>query len=158
LVPIVPYVTDSVLVNIGQRYDVIVEANAASDDYWLRSGWISACSNNNNPDNMTGIVRYNASSTAIPTTTGINVGNYCGDEPVANLVPYLSLSVGNYTSADVTDEALSFVDGNKFTWTINSSSLYLNWSNPTTLRIFNNDSIWPTDYNVVPIDVCSIGV
>ncbi len=30
-VPIVPYATDSVLVSIGQRYDVIVEANATAE-------------------------------------------------------------------------------------------------------------------------------
>ena len=35
LVPIVPYQTSSVLVSIGQRYDIIVEANAAVDNYWL---------------------------------------------------------------------------------------------------------------------------
>lgn len=155
LVPIVPYVADSLLVSIGQRYDVIVEANAATDDYWLRAGWVSACSTNDNPNDMTGIVRYDASSTADPTTTGITVGTYCGDEPAASLVPYLSLSVGDYTDADVNEEALSFVANNAFTWTINSSSLYLNWSNPTTLRIFNDETIWPTDYNVVAIDVCS---
>jgi hypothetical protein len=103
---------------------------------------------------MTGIIRYDSSSTADPTTTSdVTVGTYCGDEPVASLVPYLALDVGNYTDADVTEEALSFLASNAFTWTINSSSLYLNWSNPTTLRIFNNDSIWPTDYNVVAIDV-----
>lgn len=27
----------------------------------------------------------------------------------------------------------------------------MNWSDPTILRIFNNESIWPTDYNVVPL-------
>ena len=156
LVPIVPYVTESVLVSIGQRYDIIVEANAASDDYWLRAGWVSACSTNDNAANMTGIVRYDSNSTADPTTTGITVGTYCGDEPAASLVPYLPLSVGNYTSADVNEEVLSFLASTAFTWTLNSSSLYLNWSNPTTLRIFNNESIWPTDYNVVAIDVCSL--
>jgi FtsP/CotA-like multicopper oxidase with cupredoxin domain len=151
LVPIVPYETDSVLVSIGQRYDVIVEANAVADNYWLRAGWVTACSANLNPDNITGIVRYDNTSTADPTTTGITVGSNCGDEPLESLIPYLAINVGNYT--EVTEEALSFAFSSYFTWTINSSSLYLNWSNPTTLRIFNDELIWPTDYNVVPINV-----
>ncbi|PMD44973.1 multicopper oxidase [Hyaloscypha variabilis F] len=150
LVPIVPYETDSVLVSIGQRYDVIVEANAVADNYWLRAGWVTACSANLNPDNITGIVRYDNTSTADPTSTGITVGSNCGDEPLESLVPYLAINVGNYT--EVTEEALSFAFSSYFTWTINSSSLYLNWSNPTTLRIFNDELIWPTDYNVVPIN------
>lgn len=39
LVPIVPYTTDNLLVAIGQRYEIIVNANATDDgDYWLRAG------------------------------------------------------------------------------------------------------------------------
>jgi FtsP/CotA-like multicopper oxidase with cupredoxin domain len=39
LVPIVPYTTDNILVGIGQRYEIIVNANATNDgDYWLRAG------------------------------------------------------------------------------------------------------------------------
>jgi FtsP/CotA-like multicopper oxidase with cupredoxin domain len=39
LVPIVPYTTDNILVGIGQRYEIIVNANATNDgNYWLRAG------------------------------------------------------------------------------------------------------------------------
>jgi hypothetical protein len=38
-----------------------------------------------------------------------------------------------------------------FTWTINSSSLFLNWSSPTNLKVYNNESIFPTDYNVISL-------
>jgi len=55
----------------------------------------------------------------------------------------------------VSQEDLSFVAGAAFTWTLNSSSLYLNWSDPTTLKVFKNETIFPTDYNVVPIEVGS---
>ncbi|KAK8112155.1 uncharacterized protein PG998_008612 [Apiospora kogelbergensis] len=34
-VPIVPYDTDSVILNSGQRYDVVVEANSDPKDYWI---------------------------------------------------------------------------------------------------------------------------
>ena len=51
LVPLVPYTTDSVVISMGQRYDIIVEANAASDNYWMRAGWITACATNSNPTN-----------------------------------------------------------------------------------------------------------
>ncbi len=53
-VPIVPYDTDSVIVSIGQRYDVIVEANASPGDYWMRGGWVTACNvPNDNPNDTT---------------------------------------------------------------------------------------------------------
>ncbi len=137
LVPIVPYAAESVVITMGQRYDLIVEANADVGDYWMRANWITACSTNDNPTEITGIVRYDSASTADPTTTGITVGTNCGDEPLASLVPYLAMDVGNYTDSDITQEELSFAFGNAFTWTINSSSLKLDWTNPTTLQIFN---------------------
>ncbi len=157
LVPIVPYTADSVLVSIGQRYDVIVEANAASGNYWLRAGWVGACSANANPANITAIVRYDNSSTADPTTSStVSTPATCGDEPLSSLVPHLSLDV---TNADIIEtEDLNFVIDNYFKWTINSSSLLLNWSDPTLLQIFNNESVFPTDYNVVGVNVSLSGV
>ena len=153
LVPIVPYVTDSLLVSIAQRYDVIVEANAVADNYWLRAGWVSSCSENANAANITGIVRYDSTSTDEPTSTGITVGTNCGDEPLASLVPYLPMNVVNFSEGAVIEEAVSFAFKDYFTWTVGGSSLYLNWSDPTTLKIFNSETIWPTEYNVVPVDV-----
>lgn len=86
LVPIVPYKTDNILISIGQRYDIIIEASAAVDDYWLRAGWQSACINDN-AANITGIIRYDPSSTADPVTTSTIVErDNCGEEDVSNLV------------------------------------------------------------------------
>ena len=89
LVPLVPYSTDSVVISMGQRYDIIVEANATTGDFWMRGGWISACQTNSDPDNITGIIRYDSSSTADPTTTSsVTVGSNCGD---VSIFYYLSL-------------------------------------------------------------------
>jgi FtsP/CotA-like multicopper oxidase with cupredoxin domain len=157
LVPLVPYAADSVDISMGQRYDLVIEANATSGDYWLRANWITACLTNGNPTGITGIVRYNANSTADPTTTStLTYSTNCGDEPLTSLVPYLAMDVGSYTDADVTQEDLSLAFSDYFTWTINSSSLYLNWSDPTILRIFNDEAVFPTDYNIVALDVRTV--
>lgn len=63
------------------------------------------------------------------------------------------MNVGNFSDSAVTQEDLSFAFSSYFTWTINSSSLLLDWNNPTTLRIFNNESIFPTEYNVNPVEI-----
>jgi hypothetical protein len=110
LVPIVPYEAESLLISIGQRYDIIIEANADSGgDYWLRSGWVTSCAGNLNAADITGIVRYDSSSTADPTTTSITVGNNCGDEPMASLIPHLALDVGVYE--EITEANLGVVFG-----------------------------------------------
>jgi FtsP/CotA-like multicopper oxidase with cupredoxin domain len=149
LVPIVPYTAETLLISIGQRYDIIVEATAESGDFWLRAGWQSLCGTNLNAANAVGIVRYDASSTADPTTTYVALAESCQDEPLTNLVPYVPLTVGEAYSENILDLAFKF--DNAFLWTINTSSLYLNWSDPTTLKIYNNESIFPTEYNVQPL-------
>lgn len=59
LVPIVPYTTDNLLVDIAQRYEIIVNANATDNgNYWLRAVWQTSCSATLNPTNAVGIIRY----------------------------------------------------------------------------------------------------
>jgi len=101
---------------------------------------------------MTGIIRYDSTSTADPTTNStVTASTSCGDVPAASLVPHLSMDVGNFSS--VNQEELSFAVPDYFRWTLNSSSLELNWTDPTTLKIFNNETIWPSDYNVQALNV-----
>ena len=153
LVPIVPYTTDSVQLTEGQRYDVIVEANAdPGSDYWIRAGWVSTCMMNDNPGDMTGILRYDNSSTADPTSTStVTPSEHCLDEPLASLVPHLAIEVTN--APNITLEQLNFEFTNQFRWTINTSSLLIDWGNPTMRQIFNGDSLFPTEYNVVAVEV-----
>lgn len=95
-VPIVPYTTDSVSLSIAQRIDVLVEANADVGDYWIRGGWVTACSNINNPSNITGILRYDSSSTADPTSTStVTASTSCGDEPYVRIIVALRPVLNN---------------------------------------------------------------
>jgi FtsP/CotA-like multicopper oxidase with cupredoxin domain len=151
LVPIVPYAADSILLNMGQRYDVIVEANATPGDYWLRGQWVEACMTNSNPDSITGIVRYDNSSTADPTTTSsVTTAQSCGDEPYASLVPHVAIDVGTISSTNT--ESLSFKFDTYFKWTLNDSSLLLDWATPTLDRVLDGNLTWPTEYNIVSVN------
>jgi hypothetical protein len=153
LVPVVPYTTDSVEITIGQRYDVIVEANAAPGNYWVRSGWNLKCANNMNTDDITAIVRYDASSTDTPTSSStVTPSTSCFGEPLAKTVPHLSLDVTNIRGG-VVEEILGATFDDYFKWTINTSSLLLDWSNPTMGQIFEGKSLFPTEYNVVAVNV-----
>ncbi|KAB8230045.1 multicopper oxidase-domain-containing protein [Aspergillus alliaceus] len=154
-VPIEPYVADSVIINVGQRYDVIVEANAPPGDYWLRGGWVKSCQGvaNDHPESATGIVRYDTASTRDPTsTTSLVAPLTCNDELQSNLVPYLKLDVGRITETTVEDINVRLTHAALFQWTINSSSLVLDWNKPTLKQIFDEEPIFPTPYNVVEVD------
>lgn len=70
LVPIVPYATDNVILASGQRYDVIVEADQPVGSYWLRAIYQTACNfnDNDNKDNILGIVYYEGANSMRSTT------------------------------------------------------------------------------------------
>lgn len=163
-VPIEPYETDSIMIGSGQRYDVIVEANATAGDYWLRGGWVPAhtCKGvaNSNPDGMTGIIRYDRKLMGVsdPTSTStVEPPKACLDEPRHSLVPYVKRNAGTVVGTTVEDINVRFTHAGMFKWTINSSSLEIDWTEPT-LKTVDDTSIFPPGYNVLPLDVRSIGI
>ncbi|KAK4653770.1 hypothetical protein QC762_509860 [Podospora pseudocomata] len=166
LVPIKPYTTDSVQISMGQRYDIVVTAKpknkTADGNYWLRAGLIAGCSGPNlNAASITGIVRYDEDSTALPSSTNHNtISTSCLGEPLASLKPYLELNVTNMfnTTLENLGTRPQGVDGAEwFQWTLNTSSLHLDPSHPTLEHVFNNESIFPTPYNVVGVQPSGTG-
>ena len=155
-VPIKPYSTNSIVINAAQRYDIVIEANAPPGDYWLRAVWVHACAGvaNDHPDNSTGIIRYDAASTSDPTSvTAVKAPTTCSDEPLESLVPHLRFDVTNIAGTTLEELSVRFTHEALFKWTINSSSLVLDWGEPTLKRVVNNESVFPTELNIVAVDV-----
>ena len=98
-VPIKPYRTNHVLVGIGQRYHVAVEATRplTDSDYWIRMRVANGCSGFARgyiPEERLGVLRYNDSSDSDPITTENSYGMDCADELYDRLVPILPWKVG----------------------------------------------------------------
>ena len=130
LVPVQPYVTDSVQIGIGQRYDIVFEASAEVGNYWIRGGWNTACvaigGNGDVSGDATAILRYDATSTEDPTTEDtVTTMTQCFDENKAHLVPILDVNVTNLQSVFVEELSLSTAFHGYLTWTLNASTLYL---------------------------------
>lgn len=94
--PLTPYTTKAVNLGVGQRLDVIVEANQETGDYWMRSvPQLTCLAINLKAFNIRGIVRYDSSSTADPKLSLPNsIIDTCTDEPAENLVPFHHHTVG----------------------------------------------------------------
>ena len=103
-VPIKPYRTNHVLVGIGQRYHVLVEATRplADSNYWIRMTVANNCSGYNPkispPKEEIGILRYEDNKHEFcedePTTNASIFKNSCADEPYDKLVPILPWKIG----------------------------------------------------------------
>ncbi|KAJ0108421.1 uncharacterized protein J7T55_005398 [Diaporthe amygdali] len=146
-VPIVPYNTTNLSIGMGQRYDIIVTATETTGDFWMRAIPQESCSDNDNVDNILGIVRYDSSSTADPTTSAYSdLTDSCDDEDSANLVPYVAIEVGTVSAED--DEEAGLTVSTSIKWTMNDVSFVSEWDYPTVLAIGEGNTSWTSAEHV----------
>ncbi|KAI4602002.1 hypothetical protein KJ359_010868 [Pestalotiopsis sp. 9143b] len=150
-VPIEPYTTDVVSIAMGQRYDVIVTANATADNYWMRALIQTACSDNANPDNVRGIIRYDSTSTDDPTSTAwddATTDGTCYDEDISQLVPYVPITASS--TADYEDDfSVKIVVGdNGVLWEMGPSSFVNQWDYPSLLQVEEGNDTWADSQQV----------
>ena len=70
LVPIKPISTNWLLLGIGQRYNVIIQANQTVDNYWFRAIAEPNCASTNaNKNGTSAIFRYSGAPATNPTRT-----------------------------------------------------------------------------------------
>ncbi|KAF4445755.1 hypothetical protein F53441_10504 [Fusarium austroafricanum] len=115
-VPIEPYFNTSVLIGIGQRYNVIVEANPLAGDvnpvpgdgnFWIRTWLADNCGGRAGGKGYerTGILRYNHSDTALPSSQPwVNISKACSDETYTSLRPKIPWYIGPAANAQSVDE------------------------------------------------------
>ena len=152
LVPITPYNTTVLDIGMGQRYDIIITADQASvaDNFWLRAIPQAACSDNDNSDDIKGIVYY-GSSIGTPSTTAYTYTDSCDDEDASNLVPYLSKTVGDSSSTSTEDATVGFNSDSLFRWYLNSTTMVVDWEDPTLSQVLAGNTTYNTSDAVISL-------
>lgn len=148
------------------------------ENFWIRTIDTTGCSGfekGNEPGERQGILRYNASSTAIPTSTRPVFATVCRNEDPANLVPIVNWTVPSIQldsecldndadhsriSTDLgTDGTQRFNIGkdlysnmpeegdNFYWWAFGHVPMWLNFSDPTILNLDN--TTWKPNYVVI---------
>jgi FtsP/CotA-like multicopper oxidase with cupredoxin domain len=162
-VPIQPYQTDFIDISLGQRYDVIFEANQAVSSYFLRAATQGACPST--CDNTAfglanGIIQYSGASKALPTTSPSfgpgDVAGICQDELISNLVPVVTVSAGSSSAFEAQASTipagqLSTVatadDGAVFRWYLNGNTMDVNPGLPTLEQLAKAANVGPGGHN-----------
>ncbi|KAK6008545.1 hypothetical protein QM012_000448 [Aureobasidium pullulans] len=151
-VPIEPYETTVLSINIGQRYEIIVEADQPAGDYFLRFDNQNACATTTNSDDIRGIIHYEGSPGVTPNSTAHTyprkdngaggILGTCEDEPLASLVPILKKTVSSPHQTVQHDVAVSNSNGiNLYRWYLDGTTFQANWGDATLYSIINNDTI-----------------
>nr|AUW14931.1 laccase [Aureobasidium pullulans] len=143
------------LVAIGQRYDVIIDANQTSGNYWLRAEVANECGSASD-GNGRAVFRYDASSTSVPEDNNETPPqSQCIDQPTT---PYWKQSVDQSTfEAQAMTWSTGFGDGvtvngeNLLLWHLNTTSMSIHWDRPTLGYVFNDSTAWPQEYDVIEI-------
>ncbi|KAK0752999.1 multicopper oxidase-domain-containing protein [Schizothecium vesticola] len=176
-VPIYPYLNTSVLIGIGQRYNVIVEADPRAkgkkdpDDgnYWIRTWVADNCGpgvgRTSQTYERTGILRYNSNSTAQPKSKAWDdVSKACSDETYTSLRPVLPWIVGdpiNNVSTGLQPQHMSVVSSsggfptaflafrNNTGGSLAFTPLQINFSDPIFMNL-DNTQPWNPLWQVYP--------
>lgn len=161
LVPIVPYTTDILAIAMGQRYDIIVTANATADNYWMRAIAQTTCSENANPDDIKGIIRYDSTSTDDPTSSAWDSASTddCNDEDMSLLVPYLAIDATDSTSGTEEDFAVAITTGGTgVLWKMGTESMVSQWDYPALLQVYEGNDTWGDAQQVYQFDDADVWV
>ena len=162
-VPITPYETTILNINPGQRYDVILEANQAVDNYWMRSDNQAICNNVTNGEDIKAIVHYVGAPAADPTSTAYTYQPECVDESLSNLVPIVQWNAGG-EDQEIIENVVIQPNGqtpNLYKWFLSgnqgaSNTFQAQWGNPTLYSIEQNGTI-PTDSGDLAIQAPTLG-
>ncbi|KAF7554168.1 hypothetical protein G7Z17_g3114 [Cylindrodendrum hubeiense] len=152
LVPVEPYETTIVNVAMGQRYDIIVTANQAdlADNFWMRAIPQVACSDNESLNNIKAIVYY-GDEPSEPTTDPYAYTDGCDDDTLT-LVPWVAKNVEAAAWKDLETAAISRTSAGLFKWTLNSTSMLVDWADPTLEYVLDGVSTFETDDAVIKLD------
>ncbi|QLI68968.1 Dihydrogeodin oxidase [Metarhizium brunneum] len=148
-VAIEPYVTDVINIGIGQRYEIIVEANASLENgpnFWIHAQY---CNEPDILDHRVGIVRYDAKNKSDPYTPPRAHLKYgCADPGPNELVPVVPMQVGRRVNNMEPSEYLKIglqgwpnaSDPNSLIhkWVLRHTPMYLDWREPSLKKLALN--------------------
>lgn len=152
-IPIKPYYTEWLLIAIGQRYDVVINANQTAGNYWFRANVATDCLSANK-NNARAIWSYDTITAGTPTSNSYTQPSVC-TEPT-NLAPYWKQPVptGSFANKPMNvnfTRAKLYENGDTLTvWAINTSSINVAWENPTISYLMDGNTSYPNKLNVVP--------
>lgn len=155
-IPIKPWATQTLLLAIGQRYDVTITANQEPGNYWFRASNAGACLSSVK-NNALAIWTYAGTPPATPSSTSWTFPADCL-EPT-NLAPYWVQPVPSANFLGSVDKlmvnttrAVTVPGGDAIVvWALNHTSMNIAWDRPTLQYIMDNPSAaeYPNSYHVI---------
>jgi FtsP/CotA-like multicopper oxidase with cupredoxin domain len=153
-IPVVPYYTQTVLLAMGQRYDVVINANQTAGNYWFRANVATDCLSANAGAGRA-IWTYSSVTAGTPTTNAWSQPSNCL-EP-SPLAPYWVQPVPSSGFASAVQSLTADTTRAKFlpnndtvvVWALGNESVQVNWGQPTLNYLFEGNTSYPERYNIL---------
>ncbi|KAK9419657.1 putative Cupredoxin [Seiridium unicorne] len=157
LVPVNTSTVDNLFVGIGQRYDIIIDADQAVDNYWFNVTMFptSLCGTSTNLKPAS-IFRYDGAPDTLPTDQGtVPPDANCQDN--TNFEPVISRTADQVALvSDAADPAhelsINFTFVTPITWFVNGSAINVNWDKPVIQYVIDENTDYPRNENLVFVD------
>ncbi|KAH8598218.1 Cupredoxin [Bisporella sp. PMI_857] len=162
--PLEPFETDVIPIGVGQRYDVIVKANADVNNYWFRAVNSQQCGVNDNTGfkNANGIISYEGAPAGLPVSSPRTYAAECHDIPATDLVPIVSYPVDQPGFSVAAENTLAVGRPSKaiasynaepvFVWSLDGVAIDISWEDPTLLKLQNGISDFTPAENVIKLN------
>jgi len=155
-VPVQPYPADSVYLSVGQRLDVMIDANQEIGTYWLNATFSSAnvCGSSTNKY-PAAIVQYDGAPWWLPSDPGSPPrDSYCADDispiPVISNKPPVAFFTAN--PADTLNVSLAVnTTVSKVYWQVNGSAIDIMWDKPTLQYVLDGNRSFPKQSNIIEL-------
>ncbi|KAF2674123.1 hypothetical protein BT63DRAFT_419433 [Microthyrium microscopicum] len=153
-VPVTPFTVDTLNIAVGQRYDVIVNANQTVANYVFRIGTGGGVCDGPNAQASAGtttgaIVSYDGAGSGAPTSQALTLPSGCDD--VTGINTFISTTVPSPPSAPQA-LALTLDTSVGVFWKVNGQSIDIDWTKPTLSYVMNGTYTLPANDNGVVIN------
>lgn len=155
-VPVNAFTTNELLIGIGQRYDVTIDANKANGgSYWFNVS--TTCGGATNAITPASIFQYEgANSTALPTNPGSALDTTCED--IINFSPVVRKNVPQSAFRATSDNTLTtgvttktWEGVQRVYWTVNNVDMNITWDEPTLEYVAKGNHNFPARYNLFQV-------
>lgn len=159
LVPVTPTVRQRLFMGVGQRYDVIIDATAATGHYWLNATLEASnqCGKTLNPF-PAAIVSYTGATPAngLPTDRGVVVPATCVGEDGFVPIVKRTLSASQFVPKPALNVTLAFpthdpARGAVFEWRVRGTPINVEWDHPVLEYVLEGNDTFPGKVNLVEV-------
>jgi FtsP/CotA-like multicopper oxidase with cupredoxin domain len=151
LVPVIPYDTEIVTLAVGQRTDVVVQAEGcAEDSFFMRSTFDSLCSDTNTYYGLAAVYYENADTTTAPNSIGYEVPQNaaCTNDPLNTTEPAYPMTPPEPSTTFELRINLAPNGTLSRLWTMNNSSFYSDINEPVMLLAVTGNQTFGSMRNV----------